>query len=144
MIECKRAFIDTAPFIYLIEKSENNPQYYDKVREFFDKGYKNNIEFVTSVISMEEYLIFPYKLNSKVHIELFDKVLKTFTFKVVTIDDVIAKKAAKIRAEYNAFKSMDALQLSAAYISGCDLFLTNDKQLRQFAEIKVVTVDELK
>jgi len=32
MTDYKKAFIDTAPFIYFIEKNENNPQYYDKVR----------------------------------------------------------------------------------------------------------------
>ena len=37
---------------------------------------------------------------------------------------------------------MDALQLATACISGCDLFLTNDKQLRQFKEMKCIIVDE--
>ncbi len=39
---------------------------------------------------------------------------------------------------------MDALQLAAASLAGCDLFLTNDKQLKQFGEIKCITVGELK
>ena len=37
---------------------------------------------------------------------------------------------------------MDALQLASACTQGCDLFLTNDKQLRQFKELLCVTVDE--
>lgn len=32
---------------------------------------------------------------------------------------------------------------TAPFISKCDLFLTNDKQLRQFKEVKCITVDEL-
>ena len=48
-----------------------------------------------------------------------------------------------IRAEYKFFKSMDALQLATACINKCDLFLTNDKQLKQFKEIKCVTVDQV-
>ena len=59
------------------------------------------------------------------------------------INQEIAKKAAQIRAEYKGFKAMDALQLAAACLSGCDLFLTNDKQLRQFKEMKCITVEEL-
>ena len=47
-----------------------------------------------------------------------------------------------IRAEYGYFKAMDALQLASACIHGCDLFLTNDKQLKQFKEIPCVTVEE--
>lgn len=38
---------------------------------------------------------------------------------------------------------MDAIQLAVACLEGCDLFLTNDKQLRQFKEIKCITVEEL-
>ena len=32
MTNYRKTFIDTAPFIYFIEKNENTPQYYDKVR----------------------------------------------------------------------------------------------------------------
>ena len=34
MTDYKKVFVDTAPFIYFIEKDENNPQYYDKVKKF--------------------------------------------------------------------------------------------------------------
>ena len=40
MTDYKKAFVDTAPFIYFIEKNENNPQYYDKVKKFFSNGYE--------------------------------------------------------------------------------------------------------
>ena len=40
MTDYKKAFVDTAPFIYSIEKDENNPQYYDKVKKFFSNGYE--------------------------------------------------------------------------------------------------------
>ena len=62
---------------------------------------------------------------------------------IKSIDREIAEKAAKIRAEYKFFKTMDALQLATACLSGCDLVLTNDKQLKQFKEIKCLMVEEL-
>jgi hypothetical protein len=30
-----KIFIDTAPFIYFIEKNENNPTYFEKIKTFF-------------------------------------------------------------------------------------------------------------
>ena len=57
MTDFKKAFIDTASFIYFIEKDANNPQYYEKVKSFFRNGYENGTEFVTSVITMEEYYV---------------------------------------------------------------------------------------
>lgn len=143
MTDCRKAFIDTAPFIYFIEKNENNPQYYDKVRNFFYYCYNNDVDLVSSVITVEEYMVFPYKIHSREYIDLFEKLVTALKAEIYIIDERAAKKAAQIRAEYKGFKAMDALQLATAVIAGCDMFLTNDKQLRQFKEIKCVTVDEL-
>lgn len=62
---------------------------------------------------------------------------------LIDITKPIAKKAAEIRANYCQFKAMDALQLEAAVISGCNVFLTNDKQLRQYTEINVMTMNDI-
>ncbi len=63
MTEYNRVFVDTAPFIYYIEKDENNPHYFEKLKYFL-------------------------------------------------------------------MNSMDSLQLASACLKNCDLFLTNDKQLK--------------
>ena len=62
---------------------------------------------------------------------------------IVSINSVIAEQGAKIRSQYKYFKAMDALQIATAIVSGCDMFFTNDKQLRQEKELPCVTVDEL-
>ena len=143
MTDYKKVFVDTAPFIYFIEKDENNPQYFEKVKKFFMNGYGSNKEFVTSVITMEEYFVFPYRNKLYSFIDMFNKLVQTTDMEIVEINQEIAKKAAQIRAEYKGFKAMDAIQLATACITGCDLFLTDDKQLRQFKELKCITVDEL-
>ena len=143
MTDYRKAFVDTAPFIYFIEKNVNNPQYYDKVKNFFRNGYDKNKKFVTSVITMEEYFVFPYRNNNYSLIAMFQRLVAMTDMEIVEINQEIAKKAAQIRAEYKNFKAMDSLQLATACVMGCDLFLTNDKQLRQFKEIKCITVDEL-
>lgn len=74
---------------------------------------------------------------------MFNRLVTTTDMEIVEINQEIAKKAAQIRAEYKGFKAMDALQLSTACLTGCDLFLTNDKQLRRFTEIKCITIDDL-
>lgn len=52
MTDYKKAFVDTAPFIYFIEKDDNTPQYYDKVKKIFSNGYdadkdKNDMPMAT-------------------------------------------------------------------------------------------------
>lgn len=143
MTDFKKVFVDTAPFIYFIESDDHNLQCHEKVKEFFKYGYDNDKEFVTSVITMEEYFVFPYRNKEYSFIDMFNRLVVTTNMEIVEIDQEIAKKAAQIRAEHKGFKAMDALQLAVACLSKCDLFLTNDKQLRQFKEIKCVTVEEL-
>lgn len=143
MTDYKRVFVDTAPFIYFIEKDNNNPQYYEKVKCFFKDGYDNDKEFVSSVITIEEYFVFPYRNKKYSFIDMFNRLIVTTGMEIVEINQGIAMKAAQIRAEYKGFKAMDALQLATACLTGCDLFLTNDKRLRQFTEIKCITVDDL-
>ncbi len=143
MTDYKRAFIDTAPFIYFIEKDNRNPQYHEKAKKFFKSGYDSGKKFVTSVITVEEYFVFPYRNKEYSYIDMFHRLVAITDMEIREINQEIAKKAAQIRAEYKGFKAMDALQLAAACISGCDLFLTNDRQLKQFQEMKCLTVEEL-
>lgn len=139
----EKAFIDTAPFIYYIEGSIGNPEYSKKTGDFFRQSYENDKVIVTSVITLEEYKVFPYRNNQKGLIDIFEKLIKSLNIQIIDIDRRIADKAARIRAEYKTFKAMDALQLATSCLLDCDLFLTNDKQLKQFTEIKCVTMDEL-
>lgn len=92
---------------------------------------------------MEEYFVFPYRNKVYSFIDMFNRLVEITHMEIVEINEEIAKKAARIRAEYKGFKGMDALQLAMACVTGCDLFLTNDKQLKQFKEIKCITVEEL-
>lgn len=103
-----------------------------------------NCDLITSAITVTEYLTYPYQKDNFQLINAFYAFLNGMDIDIKCIDKKIADKAAKIRAEYKYFKTMDALQLSTACLTGCDLFLTNDRQLKQFGEIKCITVDELK
>lgn len=136
--EYKKVFIDTAPIIYYLQSSE---LYYANMKAFW-KEY-NECDYVTSAITLTEYLTYPYRQEDMNLVNSFYAFINDMDILVKSIDGRIAEKAAQIRAEYKFFKTMDALQLATACIMGCDLFLTNDKQLRQFKEIKCVTVDEL-
>lgn len=100
-------------------------------------------DFVTSAITVTEYLTYPYRQDDLKLINAFYSFVDSMDIQICNIDKRIAEKAAQIRAEYKFFKTMDALQLATACIMNCDLFLTNDKQLKQFKEIKCITVDEL-
>ena len=87
MIGFKKVFVDTAPFIYFIEKDSNNPQYYEKVKAFFKYGYDSDKRFVSSVITMEEYFVFPYRNKAYSLIDMFNRLVATTDMEIVEIVD---------------------------------------------------------
>lgn len=138
MTDFKRIFLDTSPVVYYLE---NNVLYYPKMKKFW-KMYEDS-DYVTSAVTVTEYLTYPYQQNNMKLINAFYAFVDGMDIKIRSIDKAVAEKAAQIRAEYKFFKTMDSLQLATACLSKCDLFLTNDKQLKQFKEIKCLTVEEL-
>jgi predicted nucleic acid-binding protein len=140
MTEYKKVFVDTAPLIYLLER---NSAYYDRLEKLFGKWYKAQTIVVTSAITVEEYCVFPYKHNRLELISKFDNFIEDYGLRIYSIEAGIAKKASWIRSQYPGFKAMDALQLAVAEAYYCDCFLTNDKQLRQYAGLNCVVVDDI-
>lgn len=138
MIDSKNIFLDTAPIVYYLE---NNELYYSNMKKFW-KEYED-CDYVTSAVTVTEYLTYPYQQNNMKLINSFYAFVDGMDIEIKSIDKAIAEKAAQIRAEYKFFKTMDALQLATACLSGCNLLLTNDKQLKQFKEMKCLTVEEL-
>lgn len=136
----KRIFLDTNPFIYLIEDIEPFSQ---KVDDFILSEGLKGAEFYTSTITDTEFLVQPYKIGKMDVINAYWTFLKDFDILKCFINEKIAIEAAKLRAKYDSIKTDDSLQLAASLEAGCDVFLTNDKQLKQVSEAKVVLVDDL-
>ncbi len=136
----KRVFVDTAPIIYYLE---NSALYMEQIKEFFEKCLEGNIQIVTSAITIEEYLVFPYNSGKMELADNFKRFIEYMNIMVIDIDSNIAEQGAEIRGKYKNFKAMDALQIAAAVVSGCDMFFTNDKQLRQEKELPCMTMDDL-
>ena len=133
-----KVFLDTTPLIYLLEDDVNFGQ---KTEKIFAQLAHQNKKLISSVITCTEFFVQPCRENNLIRIQAFWEFVQECEMPLYPIDMKIALKAAEIRAEYK-FKAMDSLQLATACMSGCDLFLTNDKQLKQFKEISCVTVEE--
>ena len=135
-----RIFVDTAPFIYALE---NNELYSIKTQEAFACYYNSFTPLFTSFLTFTEYCVVPYRENNLQKITDFECFISDAEIRIISLTKKIAKYASFIRAKYQGIKAMDALQLASAIQNHCDVFLTNDKQLKQVEEIKVLLVDDL-
>ncbi len=116
----KRVFVDTAPIIYYLE---NSPLYSEPIKRFLTMCIKNDIQVVTSAITIEEYLVYPYSSGNMEFADNFKRFLDYMNIEIININYDIAEQASKLRGKYKGFKAMDALQISAAVESQCDVFL---------------------
>ncbi len=140
MTDFKRVFIDTAPMIYFLE---NSPLYMESMEKFFSRCVKEHIQIVTSTLTIEEYLVLPYSDGKMEYVDNFKRFIEYMNIEVIDIDAAIAEQGAKLRGQYKNFKAMDALQIAAAVAKRCDMFFTNDKQLRQEKELPCMTMEDI-
>lgn len=138
MKDSKKIFFDIAPIIYYLQESD---LYFNTMISFLRQNRDG--DYVISAITATEYLTYPFRENDEKLINDFYSFIDDMEVEIKEIDMRIAVKAAQIRAEYKFFKPLDSLQLATACITGCDIFLTNDKQLKQFKEIKCVTMADI-
>lgn len=139
MKDFKKIFLDTSPVIYFMD---GDSPFREKTLKILAPFLSSDICLVTSVITEAEYLTYHYKRGNNDAVKNFWDFISSTPILLYPIRADISERAARIRADYPSFKLPDALQLATACISGCDLFLTNDKQLKQFKEIPCMTIEE--
>lgn len=128
-------FLDTRCFVYAFEE---HPEFGTLAASIFDLLSDDAIAAFSSTITVVEILTKPYEENAKTLIEKYHEVLHflpNFSLPSPTYQN--ADLAAQIRAKYN-FRLMDSFQLALAVESDCNLFATNDQQLRQFQDLEVI------
>ena len=132
--------LDTAPVIYFVEK---HPKYDALVTEIFQRIDNDKLVGITSVVTFAEVLVQPIRQgDSKLEQEYSELLLHSANFETMPIDSDTAKCAATLRAVHN-LRIPDALQIATALEFNCQVFLTNDKQLKRVTELGVLILDEL-
>ena len=137
MTAFSRVYLDTTPIVYYLNMHD---RYFSCVEKFFSHG---QARFYSSTLAEMECLVIPYRNRDREQINEFKMFVASMPLNIQLVTREISDKAAQIRAEYPHFKAIDAVHLATACICDCELFFTNDKQLRQFAEIECLLVDDL-
>ena len=133
-----KAFIDTAPFIYLIEVSE---AYTDRVETQPGQWIDAGMILSSSALTLMELLVVPKKMQNNSLVRKYRALLQNLlTEPLVILNESVADTAAQIQADYG-FQTSDSIQLASALESGADIFYTNDLRLSKFEELTILTVE---
>ena len=135
----KKIFLDATPVIYFIQQDEN---FFAQIKKIFKFIKEKNFKVISSDVTTAEACVYAYRQKNLDWLNAFDNLMKFLDVEIIHTNEEIARKTSKIRAEYKSFETPDAFNLATAVISGCDIFLTNDKRLKKFDEVQCLLVED--
>ncbi|MFW5894226.1 MAG: type II toxin-antitoxin system VapC family toxin [Verrucomicrobiota bacterium] len=133
-------FFDTAPFIYLFEKTG---KFSAQVTRLLDSVYDSEAQIVTSLITYIEINTAPAKAgNDRVKAKYREYFTNSEGVVIQPLNLAIAEETIRFRADYN-LKTPDAIQLATAKYCGADFVITNDHAWRRISELDIILVSDL-
>ena len=133
--------LDSGPLIYFIER---NATYIDTVRPFFVAMASGQFQVVTSIVTLAEVLVRPFREGSFGLVQQYREILLHSTsLEIRPVTPQIAETTARIRATYGSIRTPDAIHLATAITVGAPYFLTNDAGLPNLPNLQILLVDQL-
>ncbi len=129
-----RVYLDSAPIIYLVEAVAPYAALLEARLSAPDTLQ------VCSDLTRLECRVKPLQTGNQALLTAYNRYLTEIIAESVPLSRVVVDRATELRAQYG-FRTPDALHLAAAIISGCDVFLTNDRRLCRCTDIQVEALD---
>jgi predicted nucleic acid-binding protein len=135
----RRAALDASIFIYHLEA---NAKYVALTDCIFSRLDSKTSAAVTSVITMTELLVKPYRESDEETVDKCFTLLSTYpNLEWISPTLEIADLAAEICAAHR-LRTPDALQAATALHSNATAFLTNDPIFRRLTNFEALILDE--
>lgn len=131
--------LDTSIFIY---QFESNPVYQPLTEAVFAWLERPGHAAVTSMLTLTELLVQPYRDRDPAEVGIYAGLLATFpSLEWKMPDREIATQAAKIRAQHR-LRTPDAIQAATAVAAGATALVTNDTAFRRVAGFTTIVLDD--
>ncbi len=130
--------LDTVAFIYFIEE---HPAYLPIVEPVFQAIDTGHCKGVTSGVTLLEVLVVPYRAGNLDLANRYEALLtRSRHLRLIEPTRDQLRAAAHVRAVHRV-RTPDALQLAAALVGGCSVFVTNDRDLPSVTGLRVLQLN---
>lgn len=131
--------LDTCVFIYYIEE---HPSYINTVIKIFESIDNGHITAVTSGITLLETLVVPLRKKDQNLAKHYQQLLtESEGLTLLELNEELLYSGALLRANFG-LKTPDALQIAAAQLEKCTVFLTNDRRLPDIKGLKILQLSD--
>jgi len=138
LVSYRRIGLDTNVLIYYIEE---HPIYLKKIEPLIEKIADGKVTGITSYVTLLELLVKPIREGRSDLVGQYKTIL-TGQLEMVPMDEAVSMKAAELRAKYG-IRTPDAIQLASVIHKKGDVFITNDRGLKDVKEIKVLILEDI-
>lgn len=137
----QRIYRDANLFIYAVEQVD---PFAPRVGALFQAADQGEIVLVTSLLTLAETLVMPYRRADDVLVATYREL---FTWPppglyVAPLSVQVLEHAARLRATVSSLRLPDAIHLATASSEGCDLVVTNDRRLKTIKGINIIILAE--
>ena len=140
-IQGRTTYLDTNIFIYFLE---DYAPFAPSLAPLFHEIESGRQPSITSALTLAEVLVAPFRAKDAAAIKAYQEALKSRRgFTLVPVTEPILVESARVRAEYSSLRLPDAIYFATAALSGCSVFLTNDRRFSSGLGIEVVVLSNL-
>jgi predicted nucleic acid-binding protein len=132
-------YLDSNSVIYAVERIE---PYAELLDPLWQAGVTGQLGLIASVLVLLETLVRPLRARDSLLLEVYrDLLLDSAEFGLVALDQSIAERAARVRAQHG-LQSADAIHAATALEQRVELFVTNDAAFRRVTGLPVALLSE--
>lgn len=116
--------IDTGVFIALLDSDD---VHHDVATTFWTSSRVRGDRIAMSATAFAECLIKPFRDNPKTVTSVRD-LFRRIPIEIVQLDEVVAEKAAELRASQPSLRLPDAMVIASAIVGNADQLVTTDRK----------------
>jgi predicted nucleic acid-binding protein len=129
-----RLYLDASALIYLIDGPTGFREAATAALTRF-----GDAAWVTSYLSRLECRVKPMREKDAARLRAFDALLDPQRIELIDVGRPILDRAAEIRADHG-LRTIDALHVASAIVSGCDAALTGDAAWTKVAALPIEVI----
>lgn len=132
-------YLDSNSIIYTVERIE---PYAELLDPLWHAAEARQFGLIGSVLVLLEALVKPLRAGDTLLLDVYrDLLLDSAEYRLVSLDDDIAERAAQLRAQHG-LQTPDAIHAATALQQKVGLFVTNDAAFARVAELPVALLSE--
>ena len=133
-----KIYLDAVTIIYTVESSES----FQELRSLWQWVSSGDVFVFTSELTLLEVLVQPLRNGNADLVSLYENLLLETELRLMPVTQPILRAAAELRSHAN-LKTPDAIHVATALEAGCDVLLTNDRDLSRVSGLEVVLLGEI-